>query len=121
MLYLLDGEAKVTLIDCGYDEIHEYSDDWIFGGANGLDPRADPRWQPVTYRYYDAHLCQVHITQTPLCDEQAIDEFSLVSSYGNLEPVYLSVKRPGEKETFLQVQYYEPTDTVHPWLESGNV
>lgn len=99
---------------------HEYPDDWILGGANTLDPRADPRWQPTTYRYLDSSLQEVHISQTPLCDEQAIDEFTLVSSYGNLEPVYITVKRPGEREQVLPLEYVQTTDTVHEMEQSSS-
>ena len=108
------------IIDCGYDETHTYPEDWIFGGANGIDPRADPRWQPTTYEYLDAFAQSVHVTQTPLCDEEALDEFTKVSSFGNLRPVYLQVKRPGEKEHLLPFSYDESTDTVYPMEQSSN-
>ena len=105
----------VMLLDCGYDDApHEFADDWIFGGANESDPRSDPRWMPTTYQYFDDKLMRIHITQTPLCDEQAIDEFTKVASFGPLyNPVWLAVKRHGESEfKMLPVKYDRATDTA---------
>lgn len=89
----------------------EYPDDWIFGGADGADPRADPRFIPTTWRYSDDRLHIVHITQTPLSDDEAIDQFTFVASFSN--PVYIEVKRPGSEEwKMLPVKYDKPTDYV---------
>lgn len=102
------------LLDCGYDETHEYPDDWIFGGADELDPRADMRWMPTTYTYLDAGLRDVHVTQAPICLHQAIDEFTKVEGWGNLKPVYLQIRKPGDKPHVLDLCYVAATDTVHP-------
>jgi hypothetical protein len=91
---------------------HRFPDDWEFGGANGQDPRADPRWQPTTYRHLAAHLDEVWLTQTPLCDDQAIDEFTKHSELG---VVYLQVRRPGERDfVLLDWQYDRVADLVSP-------
>jgi hypothetical protein len=101
---------------CKYDPPHEhqYLDGWDFGGASGEDPRNDSRWKPSTYRYYDANLKQIYLTQTPICDDQAIDEFSKVVSFGSkYNPVYISVVRPGETEpSILPWKYDKKTDEV---------
>lgn len=62
-------------IELAYPEFgctHEFPEDWVFGGAVGADPRADARWLPTTYEYLDRNMNRVHITQTPLCDHQAV-------------------------------------------------
>lgn len=105
----------VMVLDCGYDDgLHEFPEDWIFGGANESDPRSDPRWMPTTYQYYDEKLKIIHVTQTPLCDEQAIDEFTKVTEFGSqYKPVYLAVKRRGESQfEMIPVQYDQATDTA---------
>jgi hypothetical protein len=101
-------------LDCGYDDgPHIFPGDWVFGGANDSDPRADPRWRPNTYEYYDARLNIIHTTQTPLCDEQAIDEFTLVAGYGaGFVPVHLSVRRSDGTLHMLKVRYDKATDTA---------
>src|SRR6478672_10448353 len=85
-------------IVCHYTEpphMHEYEEDWLFGGANGLDPRADPRYKPTTYTYYDSDATLLWTTQAPLCDDQAIDEFTKIAAMGpTFRPKWLGVKRP---------------------------
>jgi len=105
---------------CRYDEEHEYPDDWTFGGTDGNDPRADPRWQPTIYSYLDDHLVSVHTTITPLCDEEALDEFTKVCNFGDLHPVYLEVKRPSGEVEVLPFRYLESEDTLYPIAEPGN-
>ena len=104
------------IIDCDYDipHTHEFPDDWIFGGANGLHPGADPRWEPTSYTYYNSSFEPIATTSAPVCDQQAIDEFTIVASYGlGFTPVYLSAKRRGELAgTMLPVQYSKSDDTV---------
>jgi hypothetical protein len=101
---------------CSYypPHAHEFPDDWIFDGANGQDPRADPRWMPTTYHYFDEKLKLIHITQTPLCDEQAIDEFTKVRNMGpGFRPMYIGARRPGMREPENLPFIYNPsTDEV---------
>lgn len=104
-------------LNCRFDppHTHEFEDDWEFGGADGLDPRADPRWRPTTYEYFDGGLHPIYVTQTPLCDDQAIDEFTLVAEISwEFVPVYLSAKPYGGKSEMLGWKYDKATDTVKP-------
>ena len=97
------------------EHYHEYPDDWQFGGANGLDPRADPRWRGTTYEYYNAQAERIELTQVPLCDDQAIDEFTRVANLGpGFDPVWLSAKRPGGALEMLPWTYDKKTDEVSP-------
>lgn len=108
-------EDQVWHVDCGYDDApHIFPIDWVFGGPNELHPGADPRWMPTTYQYHDANLQAIFVTQTPLCDEEAIDNFTWVASLGKgFNPAYITVKRPGEaKFTMLPVKYDKTTDTA---------
>lgn len=104
------------IVKCDYFELHthEYPDDWFFGGPRNADPRADPRWLPTTYRYVDDRLDTIYDTQTPKCDEQAIDEFTKVASFGpDFNPVWLMVKRPwSDKFETLTLMYNKATDEV---------
>ena len=103
-------------IRCPYDppHVHQYPDDWEFGGASGTDPRADRRWKPSTYIYYDADLTVLETSQTPLCDDQAIDEFTKVAAKGrDFNPVWLYVARPGMRRAFrIPWKYDKQTDEV---------
>ena len=104
----------IIIQECNYEppHQHEFPSDWEFGGADGEDPRADRRWQPTTYQYLNAHLDLVWTTQVPLCDDQAIDEFTKHSELG---VVYLQVRRPGERDFVLLDWKYNPTtDVVSP-------
>lgn len=97
------------------EHYHEYPDDWIFDGANGLDPRADPRYRPTTYEYYDDQAQRIELTQVPLCDDQAIDEFTRVANLGPaFNPVWVSAKRPGGKLEMLPWMYSKKEDLVSP-------
>lgn len=101
--------------DCGYDDgPHTFPDDWVFGGADGKHPGADPRWKPTSYTYYDERLTPVWATSSPLCDEQAIDEFTVIAGYGpGFRPVYLAAHRPGVVEQEMIPVMYDPdTDTA---------
>lgn len=93
---------------------HIFPVGWILGGPDLSDPRADPRWMPTTYTYYNDKLEVLHVTQTPLCDDQAIDEFTEVSGYGSgYKPVWIAARRPGEeKVAMLPVKYDSVTDTA---------
>ena len=101
------------ILDCPFDppHVHFFPDDWQFGGASGVDPRADPRWRPSTYVYFDAHLTILHVTQVPKCDDEAIDQFTFVAGWG--DPKWIQVTRPGERTaTTLPVIYNKETDEV---------
>lgn len=106
----------MTIITCHYtDPPHEhvYPEGWEFGGANGSDPRADPRWEPNTFTYWNDDATIAWITQTPLCDDQAIDEFTKVAAMGSgFRPRWLQVKRPDGTEEMLPWVYDKETDTV---------
>ena len=106
----------MIVIPCKYDgPDHEFPDDWIFGGANGQHPGADPRWHPTIYVYYNDRAQPIWSTVTPLCDDQAIDEFTLIARHhGN--PVWLSAERTQEDGTkvveMLPWTYDKSTDTA---------
>lgn len=103
------------ILACGYDDgPHEYPDDWVFGGADGNHPGADPRYLPAVYRYFDEHYRLIWSTVIPLCDEQAIDQFTFVANISSrFNPVYLAVLRPGsEKQEMLPIRYEKATDTA---------
>lgn len=105
----------MIILECWVDppHIHTYPDDWDFGGANGTDPRADVRYRPTTYRYYDAKLNLLDTTQAPLCDDQAIDEFTKVAGYGSAYiPVWIQATRPDGKVETLPWVYDKESDTV---------
>jgi hypothetical protein len=105
--------SDLIVIECDYIEPHQhhYPADWRFGGVDGLDPRADIRYRPSTYVYFDRRLQPIHLTQVPLCDNQAIDEFTKVASWGSgFAPVWVQVSRPGEKPVTLPVMYDKATD-----------
>lgn len=102
----------MIVLECDYDppHVHEFSDDWSFGGARNQDPRADRRWTQTTYIYLNDHLNVVWTTQAPLCLDQALDEFTKHASLG---AVYLQTRRNGVVE--LEDWTYDPeTDTVNP-------
>jgi hypothetical protein len=101
------------VIECAYDgPDHEFPDDQQFGGANGLHPGADPRWKPSVYEYYDDQVRIIETTCAPLCDDQAIDEFTKVAAYGpGFNPVWLSVRRP-DGEMKMLATYDKATDVA---------
>ena len=105
----------VWVIDCPFDPPHEHvlPGDWCFGGVDNLDWRADPRWKPSTYMYFDDKLVEIYVTQVPKCDDEAIDMFSFVASIGkDFNPIWLRVKRPDGTESRLPVVYDRQTDEV---------
>jgi hypothetical protein len=99
----------MTVVICNYTDPpheHEWPDDWEFGGANGLDPRADPRYRATTYQYFGDDATVLWTTQAPLCDDQAIDEFTKIASMGrSFRPKWIGVKRPGGKLEMLPWVY----------------
>lgn len=106
----------MVTLDCRYELCpgHEWPDDWEFGGPTGLDPRADARWRGPTYIYFDDKLEDIALTMTPLCDEQAIDEFTKIANLGpGFNPVYLAKRFGRGPLQMLPVQYDKTTDEVH--------
>ena len=105
----------MIVLACRFDDIeghtpHEFPDDWEFGGARNQDPRSDARWRATQYEYLDDHFNVVWTTVTPLCDDEAIDEFT---KHAILGVKYLQVRRPGEdKFTLLDWQYQADDDLV---------
>lgn len=89
---------------------HVYPDDWEFGGANGADPAADPRWRGSSYTYWSDKLEILETTCVPRCDDQAIDNFTQVARWGN--PVYIQAARPDGSVERLPVRYDKSTDEV---------
>lgn len=107
----------MIILECWADppHIHTYPDDWDFGGPNGTDPRTDRRYRLTTYRYIDAQLNIIDTTQAPLCDDQAIDEFTKVANYGpGFNPVWLQATRSDGRVETLPWTYDKTTDTVTP-------
>lgn len=104
-------------VRCRYDIIeahdHEYPDDWVFGGADGLHPGADPRYTPTTYTYYARDARQVFVTSRPICEQQAIDEFTMVANMGPLfDPHWIGVRQPDGNDKVLPLTYDKATDVV---------
>lgn len=99
---------------CPYGgEDHSYPDDWVFGGADGKDPRADPRFMPTHYQYIDAEYGFCYLTGSYLCDDEALDNFTLVAQ--DSDPKFIAAKRPGDnKYRLMPFVYVAETDTVHP-------
>lgn len=104
------------IIKCEYEgESHVFPDDWIFGGANGLHPGADPRFPNTHYQYLDADLTPVFVTGAWLCDDEALFQFTKIANYG-FHPVYITVLRPGNnKYELMPFKYVELEDTVYDW------
>lgn len=104
-----------VILECDFEPPHEhrFPSDWRFGGASGVDPRADERWLPTTYTYLSDRLDPIHVTQVPVCDNEAIDYFSKVAGWGKgFNPVWLQAKRPDGTVEILKVQYEKETDTA---------
>lgn len=105
-------------VPCKFDgPDHEYPDDWTFGGADGTHPAADPRWVPTSYDYYDANARIIWSTSVPLCDDEAIDRFTVVAAYGpSFNPVWVSATRILKDGTrridMLPWTYDKTTDTA---------
>jgi hypothetical protein len=101
----------VIEFDCGgEDSPHLFPDDWIFGGANGMDPGADPRFQVTTYWYLDADLEDVAVASHLRCDGDALEYFSQLQ---RLNPRYIFVKRPGKtKRAMMPYEYRADVDII---------
>lgn len=109
--------ALMIELVCKYIEehIHEFPDDWEFGGADLSDPRADARFDTTVYTYYTADMQPLHVSCAHICDESALDAFTIVDRWCTRgTPVYLSAKRPNQKAEILPWQYNKSTDTIHP-------
>lgn len=107
---------EVIVFNCGVEPYHEhiFPADWEFGGADGLDPRADRRYRANTYYYFDDKLKLIHTTQVPFCDDDALDRFTQVAGYGpDYNPVWLRVKRRDGTNETLPFVYDKATDTVY--------
>lgn len=86
--------------------------DWNFGGADGCDPRADKRYQPVSYRYSDKDLRVLWVGSSFLSDDEAIDYFTWVATF--TDPVYLEKKDPNSLEwKMVPIRYEKETDTAY--------
>lgn len=101
---------------CNYTDpphVHQYPDDWKFGGADGLHPGADPRWKSSTYTYFNGNFQPIYVTQVPQCEDEAIDHFTFVRNIGSsYRPVYLQVKRSGAQPEMMRWVYDCDTDEV---------
>lgn len=106
----------MIVLPCQYDgPDHEFPDDWEFGGANNEHPAADRRFCTTTYTYYDDRAQPCWTTVVPLCDDEAIDQFTWVASLG-YNPVWLSADRyapdGSHKIDMLPWTYDKSTDTA---------
>lgn len=75
---------------------HEWPDDWVFGGAIGGDPRADPRYLPTVYEFLDRNLRRIHTCCSPLCDHEAIQDkrVRIERSFKDAKVFYIKAIRP---------------------------
>lgn len=95
------------------EHTHILLDDWHLGGPNSTDPRADSRWAPTTYEYYDGRAQRIHVTQVPLCDDEALDYFTTVAGWGKgFNPVWVSATRPDRSVQMLPFTYNKATDEI---------
>lgn len=112
-MVLRKGSGEQVLL-CNYTDpphVHVFPKDWKFGGANGCHPGADPRWKATTYTYFAADAQPLRMTQAPICDDQALDEFTLVAGRGN--PKWLMAEKDG-KPIMLPWVYDKESDTLIP-------
>lgn len=102
-------------VPCEYGgPAHEYPDDWIFDGADGKDPAADPRWRGTTYVYFDEQVRPIHLTQVPRCDDEAIDMFTFVAGISRShKPRWIQATRTDRSTEMLPVEYVIEEDTVY--------
>lgn len=61
----------------------------------------------VNYQYRDAHLDIVWVTNVPNTDEQAVDYFYTLLTWG-IAAKYIEVKRPDDTEYKLLSYYFDP-------------
>jgi hypothetical protein len=94
------------------EHVHIYPDDWTFGGADGTHPGADPRFETSRYWYFDERFDLVDVSSAPVCDGQAVDEFTRVARLG-FRPVYIGKRNASESTPDLMPWRYDPaTDEV---------
>lgn len=107
--------SEEWVVDCPFDPPHEHRFplDWFFGGPDGTDLRADPRWKPTNYYYISDRLQILHVTSRFVCDEEAIDRFTWVSLLGPaFRPKWIRARRPTGTSETLRVIYDPDTDEV---------
>lgn len=112
----------MIVIECPFEpsHTHEYPDDWIMGGASSLDPRADERWHPTLYEYYNDRAERIYLTQVPLCDDEALEYCTTIASWGrDWNPVWIAAVRPDKGAEMLPFIYNKTDDTLYP-KESGD-
>lgn len=103
-------------IQCRYDppHTHRYPDDWEFGGANLLDPAADPRWRGTTYTYWSDKFELLELVSHLRCDDAALDYFTQVAEhFPKSRPHFIQAKRPDKSVTTLPFRYDRDTDEVY--------
>lgn len=100
--------------ECMYGgEPHTFPDDWVFGGPDMSHPGADPRWEVTHYQYLDAEYGFCYMTGSFLCDDEALDMFTVVAQRN--DPVYIAKKKQGDnKFTLMPFEYRKAEDTVYP-------
>lgn len=106
-----------TIWTCSFGIEHEYPDDWNFG-PNHNDPRYDWRYEPTSYIYLDADMKGGWQTSAPLCDDEALDDFTKVQLAANYDPPlkWLMARRPGEGKPKIVPFYYSmEDDTIYPF------
>jgi hypothetical protein len=82
--------------------VHPLPGDWIFGGPENTDPRADPRWEPMTFLYLDRMLHRRKITQVPRCIHEAIgSQKSLIEKQCGTKIYYITGGLPNEKSEMI--------------------
>lgn len=95
----------------GGDE-HTFADDWKFNDQG--DPRADPRFKPTHYQYFDKEICAVYLSGAFLCEDEALDYFTVIAKeFPDVK--YIAARQPdADKYSILPWIYVKDTDTVHP-------
>lgn len=73
------------------------------------------------YIYYDADTSELWRTVTPLCDDQALDEFTQVATIKGSNPRWCSVKRPDGSTEMLPWLYDAAKDLLTPFTGGNNV
>lgn len=72
--------------------------DWVYGGADGSDPAADPRWEQSNYRYRDANLDVIWTTSAHRSDKTAISWISTLKIvFPDADVAFVEVRRQGDE------------------------